>query len=328
MSAKTGIQWTDATWNPMMGCRRVSAGCENCYAERIAARFSGEGQPFHDIARRRSNGEAQWTGNSAINLRTLTAPLSWRRPRRIFVNSMSDVFYEQFSAEDVASVWAVMALAPYHVFQLLTKRPERMREMLTDPGFYDLVLRAATEFRHSRPRLSMIPVSNPTRFPYANVWLGVSVENQETANERVPLLAQTPAAVRFLSCEPLLGPIDFDECGSRGAEDGDPFAFSALAGVDGAEPPIPGIDWCIIGGESGPRARPFHLEWCRDILAQCDFAGTAAFVKQLGASAVDCDLSLSLGERMPLRDSHGGDMAEWPEELRVREFPIAAEATV
>lgn len=346
MSTHTGIQWTSSTWNPIRGCSRVSEGCRHCYAEAVAARFSGPGQPYEGLARRRANGEPQWTGEVRVIENHLLDPIRWRRPRRIFVNSMSDLFHEQLVVDDIAHIFAVMALAPRHTFQVLTKRARGMQETLSHPDWLDIlnahVQEIAFELSDSTHRRTddLRATAREVDGPLPNVWLGVSAENQQTANERVPLLSETPAAVRFISAEPLLGPIDFDECGSRGEEDGDPFAFSALAGADGVEPPIPGIDWVIVGGESGPHARPCNVEWIRGIVAQCGFAGTAVFVKQLGSQpGFTLEDEERRGNMAPsfhhydaqsrlyikkVGDSHGGRVEEFPEELRVREFPVAA----
>lgn len=327
MADGTGIQWTDATWNPVRGCSRISEGCRNCYAEKIAARFSGPGQAYEGLARRRSNGEAQWTGEVRVmDDPIMLLPLKWSRPRRIFTNSMSDLFHEQLVVDDIAHIFAVMALASWHTFQVLTKRADSMQEILSNEDFREILDSHITEIafqvtdphkRRTNDLRAIAPDVCGDDWPLKNVWLGVSVENQDAANERIPFLASTPAAIRFLSCEPLLGPLDFEECGSRGAEDGDPFAFSALRGATGVEPAIPGIDWAIIGGESGRGARPFHIDWARSIIAQCRRAGTAPFVKQLGADP----RFGSEAERLDLKEHHGGDWDEWAEDLRVREFP-------
>ena len=323
-----GIAWTDRSWNPIRGCSRVSAGCQACYAEAIAARFSGPGQAYEGLARRRSNGEPQWTGEVRVIKKDMLAPLRWRKPQRIFVNSMSDLFHENVSDETIERVFAVMAVARQHTFQVLTKRPARMRALVNDVDFAVEVVKRLREIAWSRDHNA--DVRELTTWPLPNVWLGVSVENQAAADERIPLLAQTPAAVRFLSCEPLLGPIDFDEVGSQ----------------------MRGIGWVIVGGESGQHARLCDIGSIDDIVAQCCFAGIACFVKQLGkwiAAPAEMDRSTCahvnrwlfpdgsqwapgiIGEhnyqRPPdaiaysLRDSHGGDPDEWPERLRVRQFP-------
>ncbi len=337
---KTSIQWCTDVWNPIRGCSRVTAGCQHCYAEAVAARFSGPGLAYEGLARRRSNGEPQWTGEVRVIEEHLYDPLRWRTPRRIFVNSMSDLFHEQLVVDDIAHIFAVMALAPRHTFQVLTKRAAGMRETLSDPDWIDILNAHIDEiaFARSDPherrtddlRATAPQIEAGENWPLANVWLGVSTENQATADERIPLLLQTPAAVRFISAEPLLGPIDFYGAGSRGGEDGDPFAFSALRGADGVEPPIPGLDWVIVGGESGRGARECDLAWVRDIVAQCVNANVACFVKQLGANPVDpwADTGALVNAREParpkFRDSHGGDITEWPDDLRVREFPAGS----
>lgn len=298
MGDNSEIQWTDATWNPVRGCSRISAGCGGphneggCYAERVAHRFSGPGQPYEGLTRLTANGP-RWTGDVRLVPEMLDQPLRWKRPRRIFVNSMSDLFHEKLSDEDIDRVFAVMALAPWHTFQILTKRPERMREYMTRPvsgpwagrAFRDDSPMTAVDWRMSDTILKLIPqlpasainrsATRLDRFypegdgfhrawPLPNCWLGVSVENQETVNERIPLLLETPAAVRFLSCEPLLGPIDLS-----GALTGD-------------HPGVQHLGWVIVGGESGPNARPMHPQWARDIRNQCVAAGVPYFFKQWG----------------------------------------------
>src|SRR5579872_16983 len=253
MGVTTGIQWTDATWNPVRGCSRVSEGCRNCYAERQAARFRGPGKPFEGFVHT-VNGYPAWTGKVALMEKHLEDPMHWTTPRRIFVNSMSDLFHEALSDRDILRVMRVMDRAPQHTYQVLTKRPKRMRDFMR-------------EHLHGKP----------PRY----LWLGVSVEDQATGDERVPLLVQTPAALRFVSYEPALGPVDF--------------------GGD-----LAALDWLIIGGESGPGARPFEIRWAERAIKDCHSCGVACFVKQLGASVM-------------ARDSKGGNPEEWPEHLRVRE---------
>jgi protein gp37 len=204
----------------------------------------------------------------------LEDPLHWRTPRRVFVNSMSDLFHASVPDEYIRQVFLVMERAPRHTFQILTKRPERMRAWCQQ----------------------WWPIATP------NVWLGTSVEHQQTADERIPHLLETPAAVRFLSCEPLLGPVDLTP---YLWEDAGP----EWAGRNLAEP---GLDWVIIGGESGPHARRMSLMWAERLIEQCQDAGVSPFVKQLGTV---------LAKEGGYRDQHGGDMAEWPDEFQVREFP-------
>jgi protein gp37 len=314
----TGIQWTDETWNPTVGCDRISPGCARCYAKNLhdkrhKAFLAGKAmapqyaQPFEVL--------------QTIAAR-LDAPLDWRKPRKIFVNSVSDLFHEDVPDEFIDQVFAVMALAPQHTFQILTKRAERMRQYVTHAGDTGLV-GVSHAWANHRP----MPNQSLT-WPLPNVWLGVSVENQRFADERIPLLLQTPAAVRFISAEPLLGPVDLN-----GLPDvkGDPsWDVSALHGVRecafGAtvsREMIARLDWVIVGGESGKDARPFNLAWGRSIVTQCRAAGVACFVKQLGANPTH-DRPTHLGEALlplDLRDSHGGDPLEWPEDLRVRQMP-------
>ena len=219
MNVKTTIEWTDATWNPVTGCTKVSPGCAHCYAEAITLRFK-RGGPF-------------LPGKTTIRLHDdrLEQPSLWRSPHMIFVNSMSDLFHEEVPFDFVDRVFEVMRECNWHTYQVLTKRPERM-----------------LEYAESR--------ADGVAWP-AHVWAGTSVENQYWADRRIPLLRQVSATVRFLSCEPLLRPIDL------------------RAHLDS-------VQWVIVGGESGPRARPSNVEWIRDLRDQCQERGTAFFLKQLG----------------------------------------------
>jgi protein gp37 len=283
MSDKTGIQWTDATWNPVSGCSKVSTGCTNCYAERDWARLS-------------KNPKSPYFGRAFTDVRChperLDQPLRWRRPRRIFVNSMSDLFHEDVPFDFVRQVCIVMTKAAQHTFQILTKRPERMR------SFFSL---GAQLFPDSAFQLA------------PNIWLGASIEDQATADKRIPVLLETPAAVRFLSIEPMLESIDIDR-----------YLWSA-GGLDedGIRDVVPSeaIDWIIVGGESGPSARPFNVDWARSLRDQCREAQVAFYLKQLGANPDFGFNELHVRHASPIFDRHGGDPAEWPEDLRVREFP-------
>lgn len=283
----TTIQWTDETWNPVRGCTRVSPGCMNCYAERQAFRFAGPGQGYNGLVKI-SNGHPQWTGEIVQVLDKLRIPYKWRRPRMVFVNSMSDCFHENVEDWFLDNMFAVMALCPQHIFQILTKRPDRMREYIN-----------TTKTRLSiTARTGKIPP-----WPLPNVWLGVSVENQKYADERIPILAQTAAQVRFLSCEPLLEKIDITRWIDRDK--------IRLAGGSWTSELI---DWVICGGESGPEARPFSLIWADSLRAQCVDHRVPFFMKQVGSNAIMC----------PTKDRKGGDMSEWPESLRVRQWPHTA----
>lgn len=294
MADKTGIEWTDATWNPIAGCSLVSPGCTNCYAMGIADRFKHAyagrrwaGAPAEAITRR-TNGAAVWTGQVTLAPdHILAQPLRWRKPRKIFVNSMGDLFHEDIPDEWIDRVFAVMALAPQHTFQVLTKRSARMRDYLgTRAGDWSTVWPDANPpgtlpISRFEQRLAMRPDSilRPP-FPLPNVWLGVSTEDQRRADERIPDLLATPAAVRFASAEPLLGPINFRRIQVAGGW------YDALFGWRDVKEPFPGIDetldLVIVGGESGPRARPMHPDWARGLRRQCAAAGVPFFFKQWG----------------------------------------------
>jgi protein gp37 len=264
MPDKTKIEWTDATWNPIRGCSRVSEGCRNCYAEKIAARFSCPGQAFEGLAQMK-DGEARWTGKIAVAEDALDQPLHWRSPRRIFVNSMSDLFHDGVSAEALSHIFEVMLECPKHTFQILTKRPERAKR------WFDI----AEQEWNRRPKLSH-------EFPWRNIWLGVSVEDQDTAAERIPILLDTPAAVRFISYEPAIAQMKLKWEWVSG---GKPCGGGPQVNLSRPwEPPTskPKLDWVICGGESGPGARPLHPAWADHLCKQCESAGIPFFFKQWG----------------------------------------------
>ncbi|MDM2398136.1 phage Gp37/Gp68 family protein [Mycobacteroides abscessus] len=251
MGDKTGIEWTDATWNPVTGCDKVSPGCDRCYAETFAERWRGtEGHYFE-------------TGFD-VQLRPdkLALPLRWTKPRKVFVNSMSDLFHDKVPDEYIARVFAIMALAPQHTFQLLTKRHGRMRSLLSSHAFWGRVGVAGLDRDVWLPQAG---VSLDQHY-LPNVWLGVSAEDQKRADLRIPALLETPAAVRFVSAEPLLGPINLY---TDPIEAGSPFWGSQL-------------DWVIVGGESGPGARSMHPDWARSLRDQCVAAGVPFLFKQWG----------------------------------------------
>jgi len=247
VSDKSGIEWTDATWNPVTGCTEVSPGCDHCYAKTFAERWRGV--PGHHF---------EQGFDVVLRPERLDQPLRWRRTRRIFVNSMSDLFHDQIPDDFIAQVFAVMARASHHTFQLLTKRHGRMRSLLNDEDFQVRV--GQMRFRMGEPE----PADDDPSWgwPLPNVWLGVSVEDQRWANIRTPALLDTPAAIRFLSCEPLLGPVDI------------------INGLGDSW--LTGIGWIIVGGESGHGARPMHPEWVRSLRDQADVAGVAFYFKQWG----------------------------------------------
>jgi protein gp37 len=296
---KSPIEWTDATWNPVRGCSRVSPGCGGpghaggCYAEGVAARFSDPGQAHHGFAERGRAG-SKWTGKVALIDEQLALPLRWRRPRRIFVNSMSDLFHEALPDAAIDKVFAVMALAPQHTFQVLTKRAERMRDYCRNarvraPGFVEHAVGMVDLVRgldSDERRKIRYEVGVP--YPLPNVWLGVSVEDQERADERIPHLLATPAAVRFLSCEPLLGRLDLAQIAvpddAAGKHAGHGYSFNALQREDDLKlfnAPAH-VDWVICGGESGRDARPMHPDWARSLRDQCAVADVPFFFKQWG----------------------------------------------
>ncbi|MEX3967320.1 DUF5131 family protein [Paraburkholderia sp. EG286B] len=288
MSENSKIEWTDATWNPVRGCARVSPGCTNCYAERVAMRFRGTGQPYEGLVRVTSQGP-KWEGNVQLIHEKLEEPMSWRRPRRVFVNSMSDLFHEDVPFEYIDKVFAIMCRAREHTFQVLTKRADRMLEYMSDPHRHGWVLAAS----HSNE--IRIAAMEWCQWPAPNVWLGVSIEDQMRADERITKLLMTPARIRFLSMEPLLGPVDlqpwFDPtgmcCGQemQSCEDC-PADAEWIHGptTEYAEDGYssPSIDWVIVGGESGPGARPMNPDWARSLRDQCAHAGVPFFFKQFG----------------------------------------------
>lgn len=322
MSEHSSIEWTDATWNPVTGCSVVSPGCTNCYAMGLAGTRL-QHHPSRKGLTRPSKAGPVWNGEVRLNEEWLTQPLQWKRPRMIFVCAHGDLFHESVPDEWIDRIFAVMALCPQHTFQVLTKRSARMREWFDErwqptpaqriefPGLptVDVPAQAEGDDRHERVYqaagefLDLDTVSdrfwNPDGsrkwpgWPLPNVWLGVSAEDQRRADERVPDLLATPAAVRFVSAEPLLGPIDFTQIslgmkpgyvlGEFGRPD-QPKMFKvvrdALMDTGGD---FERIDWIIVGGESGPNARPMHPAWARSIRDQCAAAGVAFHFKQWGA---------------------------------------------
>ena len=252
MSDKSTIEWTDATWNPLRGCTKISPGCKHCYAATFAERFRGvKGHPFEQ----------------GFDLRIvehkLYEPLQWKKTRRIFVNSMSDLFQDGVSDEYINRVADVMVEAKWHTFQVLTKRSERMRDLLNSK------LKFAAQAPH--------------------IWWGVSAEDRKYGLPRIVHLQEAKVAVRFVSAEPLLEDI--------------------------GEVNLNGIRWLIVGGESGHGARPFQLDWARNLIRECKRQRVACFVKQVGRQPWED------GKAIKLQSSKGGDMDEWPEDIRVRGFP-------
>lgn len=367
MGTQTGISWTDHTWNPWQGCRKVSQGCRHCYMYAEKSRY---GQEPATVIRSKDA--------------TFYAPLKWERQaaaageqRKVFTCSWSDFFIEEADPwRDEA--FALMALTPHLTYQVLTKRPERMLEYFTQKRFLcsvaeDIAALAANigdivwDGRGSNPgnyRTCMGGVPSKEKlarrrpfpgWPLPNVWLGVSVEDQATADARIPILLQTPATVRFVSYEPALGEVCFRQL--RGFSNGiTPQTHDALSGYSSDTPwdyiahslPDPQsrgkLDWVICGGESGPKARPCATRWIRSVVQQCARAKTACFVKQLGSTPTcdeadiwpdstiwtpvlthpDDEKPYSMG--VSLRDRKGADPAEWPEDLRIQQFPLTPES--
>jgi protein gp37 len=273
MSGRARIEWTEAVWNPTVGCTRVSPGCARCYAKtlhdrRHAAMLAGKNLPrqyavpFEQVQLLRDR---------------LTQPLRWRRSRLVFVNSVSDLFHDQVPDEFLDRVFAVMALVPRHTFQVLTKRPARMGAYLRSRGPRDPRDRATTSLSGALAEVASLrgkPSPPGIPWPLPNVWLGVSVENQRWADERIPMLIDAPAAVRFLSCEPLLGPVAF-RAGWLYADFPDHITADGRA-IGGMRK----LHWVIAGAESGRGARPMDVSWVRSLRDQCVTAGIPFFFKQ------------------------------------------------
>jgi len=287
MADRTGIEWTDATWSPTLGCTKVSPGCDNCYAMRTVHRMSFNpnekvSSAAEGLTAYRPGVGPVWTNLVRELPDRLDLPLRWRKPRRIFVDSQSDLFHERVSDEFIARVFAVMSAAAQHTFQVLTKRHGRMRSLLSDDSFVAAVRRARFAFPHTA-------VTDTPAWPLPNVWLGVSVENQKWADIRIPALLDTPAAVRFLSCEPLLGPVGLSTwlpcprpAGACGDMSGGCCECAHPANGPGANR---SPDWVIVGGESGRGARPMLAGWARLLRDQCVAAGIPFHFKQWGESA-------------------------------------------
>ena len=258
MPKVTKIQWSDATWNPIRGCSRVSEGCRNCYAEYISARFSKQGEAYAGLAIMTSQGP-RWTNEIRLVHDMIDKPLTWKKPRLIFVNSMSDMFHEDVPEDFIQQIFEVMRMAYWHEFQILTKRSQRLLDMNDRIDWPD------------------------------NVWMGVSVEDTKNSY-RIDHLRDIDANIKFISAEPLIGPIrDIN---------------------------LRDIDWCIIGGESGRQARPINLKWIVDIIGACESRGIDIFVKQLGTRWAKANWC---------KDSKGGNMKEWPDYLQIRDYPQSKE---
>ena len=282
MSDNTKIEWTDATWNPITGCSVVSPGCTNCYAMQLAGTRLKHHPSRAGLTQDTKAGPV-WNGTVRLNEQWLGQPLQWKRPRLIFVCAHGDLFHESVPDEWIDRVFAVMALAPHHQFQVLTKRSKRMREYLSaiEAEFHGSPDNLNERFGNHCVELSNDPCAagwfqDEVNWPLPNVWLGVSAEDQKRADERIPDLLATPAAVRFVSAEPLLGPIDFTSMARRTGE-------GLMRPLDGR---FRTLDWIIVGGESGLGARPMSVLWAREIRDQCASAGVAFHFKQWGEWAI------------------------------------------
>lgn len=370
--SKTTIEWTNRSWNPIRGCSVVSEGCRNCYAMNFATRFAAKGEAYEGLAYRNRSG-AHWTGKVEFIEKHLPDPLKWHKPARVFVNSMSDLFHESIPDEWIDRILAVMALASQHTFQILTKRPSRMLDYMGElyaGRMYEIAEGRMLEKSECLDSGAKILSAFASELPH--VWLGVSVEDQKTADERIPLLLQTPASVRWISAEPLLGPIDVsrwleptgfqcadpdcthrqrsflsetereeyelapDYMDSKGnTVQGDPFCLDC--GESGTWTGYhDGLNWVVVGGESGPGARSMDIQWARSVVQQCQAAKVPVFVKQIGSKPISSRKEVRPWEplfhdqngREPsgeytvvLKSRKGGDPAEWPEDLRIREYP-------
>ena len=307
----TGISWTDETWNPTVGCSKISEGCRNCYAigqsyrnAAIGATMPNPGRlKYYEGLTEKRGDRVEWTGVVNFVPEALKIPLKWKKPRRIFVNSMSDLFHESVPFEWIDQAFAVMSLTAHHTYQILTKRPDRMLEYFSDLNDRTLKIMAclprwiARDAAYAGKGLTDSLGEREYFLSLPNVWLGVTVENQQAANDRIPLLLQCPAALRFLSCEPLLESVDLGKS-------------------------ISDLDWVIVGGESGPGARNCNTEWMKSIVQECQQSEVPVFVKQLGAkpfspySPVD-----GASIRWPISDRKGAIVAEFPNYLQVQQFP-------
>jgi protein gp37 len=288
MADRTAIEWADATWNFATGCRPVSAGCSHCYAASFAGRFAAPGERWEGLTERDRFG-IKWTGAVKVAADKLADPLRWRKPRDVFPCSMSDLGYEGLGADLVAAAFGVMAAARDHRFLVLTKRPQRLAVRIAGFGPEPLehCMAAARDYG--------IPIAQPTlleteppAWPLENVLIGVTVEDQLVAADRLDTLVALPAAGRFVSCEPLIATVDL-------------------------APWLDRLDWVIVGGESGRKARPMAVSWAARIVADCEAAAVPCFVKQLGA-----DWALRSGYR---DDAKGKRLDRWPPEVCRQQRP-------
>jgi protein gp37 len=265
--ARTNIEWSEVVWNPVTGCTKISPGCKNCYAETIANRFWKD-RKFTDVVCHEDR---------------LEQPLHWKKPRMIFVNSMSDLFHKDIPFVFIDKIFDIMVTTPRHTYQILTKRPERMLEYCM---YQDEKMRSFGYGGFIFPDF---------------IWMGTSVENQKEANERIPILLQIPAKVKWISAEPLLEPIDLIKIETKNTK----------------------IHWVVVGGESGPKARPCNIFWIKEIVGICKIQNIPVFVKQLGSKPYyEGDTSVFSGVKIIFDGNGKNDKIEnFPEDLQIREYP-------
>lgn len=294
MADGTKIEWTDATVNAVNGCSVLSPGCANCYAMRLAGTRMRT-HPSREGLTISSKAGPVWNGQVRLWERALLEPLKWRKPHKIFWNAHGDLFHDAVPDEWIDRVFAVCALTPHHTHQILTKRSARMRRYLTTEHKRADVLDAASHLARDWKQNARA-VWHAETWPLPNVWLGVSTEDQQRADERIPDLLATPAAVRWISAEPLLGPLELRALRLPATAPGEVRTLNSLTGryersiplsviAQSAAPlpkPGPRLNWVVVGGESGPGARPMHPDWARSLRDQCAAAGTAFLFKQWG----------------------------------------------
>lgn len=304
MSNNSAISWCDATWNPVVGCTKASEGCRNCYAIREAHRMAWNpnakiSSVYRGLIEKWADGSLNWTGEVRCLPERLGLPLTWKKPKRIFVNSVSDLFHESVPGRFIGQVFGVMAVARQHTFQLLTKRPQRMLDLM-HPDIVGIVQSEATqtayELLRDRGQVKGHANTFSLEWPLPNVHIGVSAENQQQADYRIPLLLQTPAAVRFVSLEPLLDWVDLVR------------AVNQCNWLDAAS--VNSLDWVIVGCESGPCARPMPEDWVRQIRDECQTAGVALFYKQ----------AMRGGKLVHMPELDGRVWAEFPEVGRCLDY--------
>lgn len=298
------IEWTEKTWNPLAGCTRVSAGCENCYAEIMAHRLMHMGQEkYAGTVKKTAGGKIQWTGKINLDEKALAIPYLTKKPTFFFVNSMSDLFHENVPFAFIEKVYRVMAENAQHTFQVLTKRSKRMFE------FFEWLAGCV-----KNAGIDSVPTQSSNIMDYLialpNVWWGVSVENQESANERIPYLLQIPATVRFLSCEPLLGYIDLTSIAQKDGTGKIICYYQVLHPIiDAGDGSRKSIDWIIAGGESGHNARPMHPDWVIGLKNQCVIYDVPFFFKQWGEWAPHM-LSKAKALKSVMHNGFGQDMCK------------------